>query len=154
MCKNWVQNFNIDNYPCVVLEMACITIAWHYQNKFMHLRLVMETMLWNFISFILKVPTLVLDYTTLHGRLRLQLAFTKVLSKAFASHNQCWIGIAILYCSGNHIRILHIFDTNKICVFKDVFVLDAIQVYIPSKNLHSYVKSSQYKYGSRMILIK
>ena len=26
-CKNWVEKFNIDNYPCVVPKMACIVIA-------------------------------------------------------------------------------------------------------------------------------
>ena len=35
------------------------------------------------------------------------------------------------------VRILHFFDTSRVQVFEDIFIFDAIQVYTPSKILHS-----------------
>lgn len=38
------------------------------------------------------------------------------------------------------IGILHFFDTSRLWVFENIFVLDTVQVYIPCKDLYTLVK--------------
>lgn len=37
-------------------------------------------------------------------------------------------------------RSLHLLETSRVCVLEDILVFDTIRIYIPSKNLHTWVK--------------
>ena len=62
--------------------------------------------------------------------------------------NQCWSCIVIFwYQSGICIEDFSNFDTIRVWVFDSIFVSDTIWTYIPSNDLHAWVKLPSYQYG-------
>lgn len=53
--------------------------------------------------------------------------------------NQCWSGIVFFFYTVrlSMLRSSHLFNTIRVWLFHILFVFDTIQIYLPSKNLHT-----------------